>query len=40
MKMPRMISTNAEPGVLASVMPDGLRDVNGGEMEGARKEGQ
>ena len=36
MKMPGMISTSAKPGVLVSVMPNDLRDVNGGEMEVVR----
>ena len=34
MEMPGMISTSAEPGILADVMPDGLRHMNSGEMEG------
>ena len=37
-KMPGMISTSAEPGILVGMMPDGLRDVSSGEMEGARRE--
>ena len=35
---PGMVSTSAEPGILVGMMPDGLKDVNSREMEGARRE--
>ena len=38
-KMPGIISTSAKPGVWVGVIPDSLRDVNSGEMEGKADSG-